>query len=158
MDSVSRVTHVPPDSSDLDAAVIGLLQTDSQLAALLVDGIFFDVAPVNAKQFGIVSIIDELDEDDFSGRVFEDVLYLVKAVELSTVTTKNIKPAAARIDALLNRAQFTAPGFGSVSGVREERIRNTEVDDVDKSIRWLHRGGQYRIMATLTPSATTTKK
>jgi hypothetical protein len=141
------------DSSDLDAALITLLQTDATLAGLLADGIYFDIAPPNAKQFGVVSIITEVDSDDFGGRVFEDVLYMVKAVELSSVTTKNIKPAAARIDALLARAQFTAPGFGDVTGSREQRIRYTEVDDVDKSIRWMHRGGQYRVMATLTPSA-----
>jgi hypothetical protein len=145
---------IAADSSDLDAAVVSLLSTDPTLAGLLADGVYFDVAPPNAKQFAIVSVMTELDEEDFGGRVFEDVLYLVKAVELSTVPTKNIKAAAARIDALLNRAQFTAPGFGEVTGAREQRLRQTEVDDVDKSIRWLHRGGQYRLMATLTPSAT----
>jgi len=133
--------------------VLNLLTGDATLAGLLKDGIYFDIAPANAQQFGILSIIEEVDEEDFDGRVFEDVLYLIKVVELSTVPVKNIKPAAARIDALLHRANFTAPGFGSVTAVREQRIRQTEVDDVDKSIRWLHRGGQYRLMATLTTSA-----
>ena len=139
------------DSSDLDAALVQLLQTDSTLAALLVDGVYIDLAPPNARQFGIVSVMDELDEDDFDGRAYEDVLYLVKAVELSTVSPKNIKPAAARIDALLARARFTATGFPDVTCQRERRIRTTEVDDVDKTIRWSHRGGLYRVMATLTP-------
>jgi hypothetical protein len=130
-----------------------LLATDATLAGLLADGIHWDVAPQDSTQFGIVSIIDEQDEDDFQGRIFEDVLYLVKVVELSTVSTKNIKPAAARIDSLLHRAHFTAPGFGDVTSRREQRIRQTEVDEVNKAIRWLHRGGQYRLMATLTPVA-----
>jgi len=142
------VTNVA-DSSDLDAAVVNLLANDATLAGLLADGIYFDVAPQNATQFGIVSVIEELDDDDFGGRVFEDVLYLVKAVERSNRSPKNIKPAAARIDALLQRAQFTAPGYGDVTSRREQRIRQTEVDDLDKSIQWLHRGGQYRVMATL---------
>lgn len=140
------------DSSDLDAAVVNLLATDATLAGLLADGVYVDVAPTNAKQFAIVSVLDELDEDDFQGRAFEDVLYLVKAVELSTVPVKNIKPATARIDVLLNRARLTVAGYGDVTCRREQRIRNTEVDEVDKSIRWLHRGGQYRVMATLTPA------
>ena len=140
------------DSSDLDAAVIGLLQSDATLTALLADGIYFDVAPPNAHQFAIVAVQVENDEDDFDGRAFEDVLYLVKVVELSTVPTRNVKPAAARIDALLHRAQFTATGFVDVTSHREQRIRTTEVDEVDKSIRWFHRGGHYRVMATLTPS------
>jgi hypothetical protein len=143
---------VTSDSSDLDAALIELLQTDTTLAALLVDGIYFDVAPPNATQFGIISVLDEVDVDDLQDRAYEDVLYLVKAVELSTVPTPNIKPAAARIDALLNNAVFVATGFGEVTVGREQRLRTTEVDDVDKSIRWKHRGGRYRAMATLTPS------
>jgi len=150
------VTAAPiSDSSELDAAVINLLSGDSTLAGLLADGVYFDVAPPNAKQFAVVSIIDELDDDDFQGRAFEDVLYLIKVVELSTVPVKNIKPAAARIDQLLHRAMFTATGYGSITGRREQRVRLTEVDDVDKSIRWLHRGGQYRLMATLLPAAHT---
>jgi len=143
---------VTSDSSDLDAALIELLQADSTLTGLLADGIYFDVAPPNAQQFAIVSVLDEVDEDDFQDRVFENVLYLVKAVELSTVPTRNIKPAAARIDALLNNARFVTTGFGEVTVGREQRLRTTEVDDVDKSIRWSHRGGRYRALATLTPS------
>ena len=110
------------DSSDLDAALIELLQTDSTLTGLLADGIYFDVAPPNAKQFGLVSVLDEVDEDDFQDRVFENVLYLVKAVELSTVPTRNIKPAAARIDALLHRARLVATGLGDITVGREQRL------------------------------------
>jgi hypothetical protein len=141
---------VTSDSSDLDAAVIGLLQADATLTGLLADGLYIDVAPPNAKQFAIVSLVDELDDDVFEGRVVEDVLYLIKAVELSTVPTKNIKPAAARIDALLHRALFLAPGYREATAQRERRLRWTEVDEIDKSIRWAHRGGHYRVMATLT--------
>jgi len=140
------------DSSALDSAILDLLASDPTLAGLLPGGIYFDIAPQNATQFCILSVMDEVDEEDFGGRVFEDVLYMVKVVELSTVSTKNIRPAAARIDDLLHRMQITATGFGDITARREQRIRQTEVDDVDQSIRWNHRGGQYRVMATLTPT------
>jgi hypothetical protein len=140
-----------PDSSDLEAALVGLLQNDPTLKGLLPDGVYFDVAPQSARQFAVVSLVDETDEDTYDGRAYEDGLYAVKAVEFSTVTTKNIKPAAARIDQLLIDALFTAPGYAEITVGREKRIRYTEVDDVDRSIRWSHRGAQYRVMGTLAP-------
>jgi hypothetical protein len=145
-----------PDGSDLDAAVVDLLWADATLKTLVPDGVFMDVAPPNAKQFVLVSILDEHDEDTYEGRAWEDTLYVVKAVESSTVATKNIKAAAARIDQLLERAVVTAIGYVFVSSGREQRLRNTEIDNVDKSIRWQHRGGQYRLLATLAPYTSTT--
>jgi hypothetical protein len=145
-----------PDGSDLDAAVVDLLWADATLKALVPDGVFMDVAPANAKQFVLVSIMDEHDEDTFEGRAWEDTLYAVRAVESSTVATKNIKAAAARIDQLLERAVVTATGYVFVSSGREQRLRNTEIDAIDKSIRWQHRGGQYRLMATLAAYTSTT--
>jgi hypothetical protein len=138
-----------PDGSDLDAAIVNLLWADATLKGLLPDGVYVDIAPPNTKQFAIVSVLDEHDEDVFEGRVFEDTLYLIKAVESSSAPTKNIKPAAARIDVLLARAILLVVGYGSVTIGREQRLRQTEVDEVDKSIRWQHRGGQYRLMGTI---------
>jgi len=137
-----------PDSSDIDAAIVTKLQTDATLAALLQSGtsVFVDEAPSGATQFVIVSLVDEVDEPQFGGRAFEDALYLVKAVELSTVAVKNIKAAAARIDALLEQGSLTVTGYSLALLRREARIRITEVDDVDSSIRWAHRGGHYRIV------------
>ena len=137
-----------PDSSDIDAAIVTKLQSDATLAALLQSGtsVFVDEAPSGATQFVIVSLVDEVDEPQFGGRAFEDALYLVKAVELSTVAVKNIKAAAARIDALLEQGSLTVTGYSLALLRREARIRITEVDDVDSSIRWAHRGGHYRIV------------
>jgi hypothetical protein len=138
-----------PDGSDLDAAIVNLLANDATLKPLLVDGVFIDIAPPGAKQFAIVSVLVPADVDTFQGRALEDVLYVVKAVEASTVATKQIKAAAYRIDQLLARALFTVTGYGCVTMEREQRVRNTEVDEADKSIRWQHRGGQYRALATV---------
>lgn len=136
------------DSSDVDAALVALLQTDSALAALMPTGVFvfMDEAPTGSKQFVIVSLVAEHDEPVFEGRAFEDAVYLVKAVELSTVAVKNIKTAAARIDALLERGTLTIAGYGLMVMRRVERVRATEVDQVDSTLRWQHRGGRYQLM------------
>ena len=70
----------------------------------------------------------------------------------------NIKAAAARIDTLLEDQTIMAPGSPTVqvhgytwmTCYRESRVRLTEVDDVDPSIRWFRRGGNYRIQFSVT--------
>jgi hypothetical protein len=141
-----------PDSSDVDAALVGKLQADTTLAGLMPGGVFVDEAPAGSTQHVIVSLIDGTDVPMFGGRAIEDGLYLVKAVELSTVAVKNIKAAAARIDVLLDPQPPLAPatlaiaGYGLMVSRRVGRVRQTEVDDVDSSIRWQHRGGRYQLM------------
>lgn len=136
-----------PDSSDLDNALIAKLGADVTLLGYCPNGVFWDEAPPGSTRFVIVSMVDQHDEPQFSGRAFEDALYLVKAVMLSTASG-DVKAAAARIDALLDQQSLTATGYGVSLMRREARVRITEVDDVDNSIRWFHRGGQYRVVAS----------
>lgn len=145
-----------PDSSAIDQALVDTLLGDATLMALMPDGVHVDEAPKGAtqkKQFVIVSLVDAHDTPIFEGRGAETALYLVKAVELSTVAVKNIKAAAARIDALLDpqppaaRTTLTIAGYQHQLLRRESRVRMTEVDDVDSSIRWQHRGGRYQVIA-----------
>ena len=135
------------DSSDIEAALVTKLAADATLAALLQSGaaVFMDEAPPGATKFVIVSLVDEVDAHTFGARAFEDALYRVKAVMLSTAGG-NIKSAAARIDALLEQGTLTAAGYSLMTMRRESRIRVTEVDDIDASIRWYHRGGNYRVV------------
>lgn len=133
-----------PDSSAIDAALLARLVGDAALSAILTDGWYFDEAKQGAQRFGIVSLIDEADEAVFGGRAIESALYLVKAVVLAT-TGADVKTAAARIDALLEEQPLTVAGYNGMAVFREGRIRITEVDEVDPSIRWQHRGGQYRV-------------
>src|SRR4051812_19382441 len=91
---------MPSDSSDIDNALIAKLGADSALLALMPNGVYYDEAPQGSTRFVIVSLVIEQDEAMFGGRAFEDALYLVKAVSLSTAGG-NVKDAAARIDALL---------------------------------------------------------
>lgn len=133
-----------PDSSLIDAALLARLVGDATLSAILTDGVYFDEAKQGAQRFAIVSLVDEADESVFGGRAIESALYLVKAVILST-TGADVKTAAARIDTLLEDQPLTAAGYTGMTVFRESRIRTTEVDDADPSIRWQHRGGHYRV-------------
>src|SRR5262245_31508183 len=89
-----------PDSSAIDAALINLLAADATLRTSMPDGVFFDEAPPNLRNFVIVSLFKEDDVAVFGLRAIEDALYLVKAVSFGTSGTQ-VKAAAARIDELL---------------------------------------------------------
>jgi predicted PhzF superfamily epimerase YddE/YHI9 len=135
------------DSSDIDNALIALLGADATLLALVPNGVYWAEAPPGSTRFVVVSMDDQHDEPMFRGRAFEDGMYLVKAVMLSSAGG-NIKAAAARIDALLDQQTLTVTGYSVTTMRRDSRVRQTEVDDVDKSIRWLHRGGIYQVVSS----------
>lgn len=144
------------DSSDIDAALVAKLGADSTLLSYCTNGVYWDEAPQGATKFVIVSLMDEIDEPVFGGRAFEDALYLVEARMLSTAGG-NIKAAAARIDALLDDQPLTmgsppaqVTGYQHMTTYRESRVRMTEIDEVDPSIRWFRRGGHYRVQMVLT--------
>lgn len=135
------------DSSDVDNAIVAKLGADTTLLALCPNGVYFDEAPPNATRFVVVSLVDERDEQAFGERAFEDALYQVEAMALSTAGG-NVKEAAARIDALLEGGTLAINGYSLMTIHREERVRATERDDADASIRWLRRGGRYRVMVS----------
>lgn len=141
-----------PDSGLIDNAVVARLNGDSQLMALMPNsGAFFDEAPSNQTRFVIVSLMDEIDAHGFSGRMFEEAVYLVKAVfremnPSNSVDEVAVRNAEARIDTLLDGATLTAAGYSTMVVRRQSRLRATEVDDVDPTIRWYHRGGQYEVV------------
>lgn len=136
-----------PDSSNIENALIALLGADATLLGLCPNGVYYDEAPAGSTRFVIVSLVDEQDGQMFGARAFEDATYLVKAVMLSTAAG-DIKSAAARIDTLLEQQPLTVTGYGVSIMRRDSRVRSTEVDDVDKSIRWFHRGGRYQVVAS----------
>jgi hypothetical protein len=136
-----------PDSSAIDQALVDKLLADATLTALMPGGVHVDEATAGLMQFVIVSLADEQDTPIFEGRGAEDALYLVEARESSQVVgTKNIKGAAARIDALLELGTLTIAGYSLLVIRRVGRVRLTEVDAVDTSIRWQRRGGRYQVM------------
>ena len=145
---------MPADSNAIDLALLAHLRSDAPLATLLPDGVYMDVGPPGAKRFVLVSIVIAQDVATFGHRAIEHVVYLVKAVMLGS-SNGDVHAAAARIDALLEDGTFSIDGYGLLSCVREERVRATEVDSADPSIRWYHRGGRYRVQATPLDAPTT---
>lgn len=136
------------DSSDIDNALIARLGGDATLLALAPNGAYWEEAPQGSTRFVVVSLVDEQDVTQFSGRSYEDALYAVEVRMLSTAAG-NPKAAAARIDVLLEDQLLTVAGYTPMRLHRESRIRLTEVDEIDSSIRWYRRGGNYRVQMSL---------
>jgi hypothetical protein len=148
------------DSTALDQAVMDALLADPILRALLPDGVFWEQAGASLVDGGpatrcvIVSLVEAHDEPMFGGRAYEECVYEIKAVVLSTVVGASVTAAAARIDALLDPqpsrrpTPLVIPGYQLMVLRRQARIRMTEVDDQDTTIRWFHRGGHYQLMAS----------
>jgi hypothetical protein len=137
------------DTSDIAAALIAKLGSDTALLALCPNGVHWDQAPAGSTRFVIVSFIVAADLGVFGGRAIEDGLYFVEARMLSTVASATIKAAAARIDALLEDQPLTVAGYHWMTTHREEPTRITEPDAADPSIYWFRRGGRYRIQMSL---------
>jgi hypothetical protein len=138
-----------PNTSDIASALLAKLNGDPELRTLCPDGAFFDEGPPGATRFVIVSFVTALDQGVFGRRAIEDGLYLVEARMLSTVEGANVNRAAARIDELLEDQPLTAAGYGWMTTFRESPTRLTEVDEVDPSIRWNRRGGQYVVQMSV---------
>jgi hypothetical protein len=138
-----------PDSSLVEDALMEKLRTDSQLKSMCPDGVWWDTGDEKSKRFIVCSMVDHSDVAVFGGRAWEDNLFLVKAVMLNSAGG-SVKAAAARIDALLNdQALDVGGGFGFMAMFRERRIRITEKDSENSAVRWLHRGGHYRVQVSL---------
>ncbi len=136
---------MPLDSALIDAALLARLSGDAALTALCPDGVYVDEAKQNAQRFVIVSLVEAFDEATFGlGRTIESSLYLVKAVMFGNSSLQAAQ-AAARIDVLLEDVPLTAAGYTGMALYREDRMRMTEVDEADPSLRWQHRGGRYRV-------------
>jgi hypothetical protein len=133
------------DTSDIAAALMAKLGSDTQLLALCPNGVYWDEAPPGCTRFVIVALLAAVDVGVFGKRAIEEGVYLVEARMLSTVAGANPKAAAARIDALLEDQPLTVAGYSWMTMHREEPTRMTEVDALDPSIRWFRRGGRYRI-------------
>jgi hypothetical protein len=136
------------NSSAIDAALVACLAGDPELAALVPDGVWMDEAPPSAQRFVIVAQGDALDVGTYDGRAYEDKLYLVVAKMLSTAGG-NVNRAAERIDELLEDTPLTVAGYVWMTVFRERPIREVDVDELDPSLRWLHRGGEYRVQMAL---------
>lgn len=142
---------MPPDSSDIDNALVAKLSSDPTLLGLMPNGVYFGLAPEKSTQYVLLSLVESHDAAMFGGRAFEQYVYAVQAIEVSTVATRNVKAATARIDAILDPPPpapplaLTIPGYTLQLARRRDRIRYDEIDDIDRSIRWSHRGAEFTV-------------
>jgi hypothetical protein len=133
-------------SAALTDALIAKLQADVDLQALLPDGVWFKVAPQGSTRFVRVSLIAGIDVPVFRGRGYEDALYRVEAVVLSS-SGGDALAGAARIDELLDHQTLAIVGYGLMVLRRTAPVQDTEVDEIDAAIRWDTGGGDYQLMA-----------
>lgn len=131
-------------TSDVDLALLGKLSADAQLKTLMPDGCYWDISPSGKTRIVIVKLMGHDLTDMFGGEAFEQPLYLVKAVELST-SAANVINAAKRIDQLLNNQALTISGYSLMTLQYQEYIRYAEADSTNPDARWQHCGGMYLI-------------
>jgi hypothetical protein len=133
------------DPSDVDAAVIARLQNDPELALLMPNGVYWDVAADGATQFVLVSSIAHEDTYTLPGTVlWERFTYLVKAVMRGS-SGNPVKEAAARIHDVMQDVPLTPTGYYRTMAInRVRRVRFTEFDSTTNE-RWQHRGGHYEV-------------
>lgn len=150
------------DSTRIDTAVLQKIAGDATLTALLPNGAFFDSAPPKSSRYCLLSVVDGIDARRFEGRSHESIRFMVKAVILSSTANANTdaSKAAARIDQLLDPQPpdpplaLSIPGYVLMASFRDldlPRIRYEELDAVDPTIRYFHRGGHYLVVASTTP-------
>lgn len=136
------------NSSDVDAAVVQRLVTDPTLAALMPDGVYFNVARKDATRFVVLELLTHTDTYGFNFEAWELFGYQVKAVSLNS-TGSDVNAAAARIRELLTDAvDMPIPGYRVMQSKRTTAIRYLDVDAENPSIRWQHRGGLYDVQVT----------
>lgn len=138
---------MPSDSSQVDQALFARLNGDAALMAAMAGGVHFDVGPKGGTAFVLVSQLAHEEAEMAQGTSWEQFLYLVKAVTKAPTGT-TASTAAQRIQTLLHGQTLTASGYTTMKVDRLERVRYTEVDDVDQDTRWHHRGGHYVVLVS----------
>lgn len=132
------------NAAAVDLAVLEALAGDAALMALVPDGVYRDVAPAKKTRFVIIQAQTHEDVEGFRAPLYEVFQYRITARVLMT-TGGEADAAAHRIHELLHDAPLVIDGYAWMAGLRVERLRPTEVDDVDNDIRWQFAGGDYEI-------------
>jgi len=139
------------DVAAVDAALVARLAADATLAALLPDGIYFDVAPGNKTRFVIVQFQTHEITDGFGMELYEVLMYRITARVL-TATGVDANAAAFRIHQLLSWLPLgVIAGYTHMETLQVGRDKHMEVDAIDNDIRWQVAGGDYEIWVS--PSA-----
>lgn len=133
-----------PHSSDILLSLIARLSGDAQLAALLPDGVWLDIAGSGKTRVVTIKQMHHETTDMFAACAFEQGVYLVKGVEY-TKSALNVINAAKRIDALLNGQRWTIAGYTLMAAQYTEEVQYQEADSAQADARWQHCGAMYRV-------------
>jgi hypothetical protein len=142
------------NSSAITIAILGLLQGDAALQAILPDGAWFAIAPEGCKAFVIVQLVSGVNVPMFGGPAYKDATYLIEARVLST-EPGDVNAAYDRIVALLTDGDLPLSGYAKMLVQFEDDIEMVEVDAVDASIRWNRCGGHCHVMVTTSSAGVT---
>jgi hypothetical protein len=129
----------------VDTAVKATLEADTTLLALMPDGVWMDVAPPNAKRFVLVKRIEHADTDGLGATLYERLVYQVDARARDTEGT-DVRSAADRIHALLQRQPLTIAGYAWMQTLRTQPLRvPPDLDPLETDSRWQYRGAFYEV-------------
>jgi hypothetical protein len=137
------------DASAVESAIIGKLAADPELAGLLPDGVFWDLARQGATRFALVSLSESRALAEINdGETLRAFVYQIKAVALGA-DSDPIVAADRRIHALLDHGSLELGAAGCSLMIMRfvDRIRYTEISEGDT---WQHRGARYEV--TVTPN------
>jgi hypothetical protein len=138
------------NAAAVDVAVMATLAGDAALMALVPDGVYRDLAPAGKRRFVIVQQQTHEDVEGFGAPLYEAFQYRITA-RILEVTGVDADAVAARIHELLHDAPLVPiAGYALMSCLRIDRVRLTEVDAVDRDIRWQHAGGDYEVFVSPT--------
>jgi len=134
--------------TEIDAAFVGALQADAQLATLAKGGVYPNVAPEGAAEKGVFVIVqlqahEDVDEQQTVAAAYEVPRYLAKAVGRNSDGAA-VWAAYARVHALLQGVALTIAGYHWMDTRRESRVSYAEQDG---AFYWQHVGGIYRVEA-----------
>lgn len=140
---------MPQDSGAIDAALLDRLAGDVALRALVPDGVWFDLAPQNATRFVLLQLEVHRDRPIMGpagGRRGQEEHDFLVTAHLLAAAADDAVAAAYRIDQVLEDQPLSAAGFQGVSLYRLARLRDTEADATDSTMRWHLRGGRYHVV------------
>lgn len=136
------------DATEVERALIGALALDPELAALVPDGVYYDLAPQGATRFVIVSLSTSHGQAEINDRdTLRAFVYLVKAVALGA-DADPIAAADARINALLDHGTLDLPAAAGCTLMRSRWVDRVRFTETAAGETWQHRGGRYEITVT----------
>lgn len=126
----------------------GVLSADTTIKSYVSTRIYDTVAPQGATYpFVIIATMAPGNDLQVVGaaRIWTEGVWLVKGVAQAATFGGNLQSLAARMDALLHKAQGTVSNGTVYACVRQQPFEQVEV--VEGGVQYRHLGGVYRVMA-----------